>query len=256
MGFTVDKLLCIGCGACVAACSKGIFTPDADGKMDTLNEPCLNCFHCTAACPTKAVGCDGLTEEQLYGAFSAKPLPALMQKRRSIRNFGRELPEKLFLQEVLDCAAYAPSARNEHPTRWVIVLSREKMDKLFRLTVEWAKRVNLEALVHSVEDLGRNPVTCGSSCAVIGCCRKDACSPETDTAIAVTHAELLLTEAGWGTCWSGYLRRGILGDPAIRALAGIPEGYDPYAVLLVGKAQGEHYLRPAYHRAAEIKWTE
>lgn len=256
MGFTVDKDLCIGCGACVAACSKGIFVPDADGKMDTLQEACLNCFHCTAACPVMAVGCDGLTAEQLYGEYAAEPLTALMQKRRSIRHFGAEMPEKAFLQRVLDRAAFAPSARNEHPTRWTVVLSREKMEELFRLTVEWARRVDLEALVHSVEVLGRNPITCGASCAVIGCCRPDACSPETDTAIAMTHAELLLAEAGWGTCWSGYLRRGILGDPAIRALAGIPQGCEPYAVLLVGKAEGEEYLRPAYHPAAQIGWTE
>ena len=256
MGFTVDKSLCIGCGACIAACSKGIFIPDADGKMDTKHEPCLNCFHCTAACPTRAVGCDGLTAEQLYGAFSDIPLETLMQKRRSIRNFGPELPEKAFLQEVLDCADFAPSAKNEHPTRWTVILSREKMDTLFHMTVEWGRSIHLDALISSVEKLGRNPVTCGASCAIIGCCAKDTYSPETDTAIAMTHAELLLNNAGWGTCWSGYLRRGILGDPAARVLAGIPEGYDPYAILLVGKADGEHYLRPAYHPAARINWTE
>lgn len=256
MRFTVDKDLCIGCGACVAACSKGIFVPDAEGKMDTLQEPCLNCFHCTAACPVMAIGCDEVPKEQLYQDYAAEPLAALMQKRRSMRHYGAELPEKAFLREVLDCAATAPSARNEHPTRWTVVLSREKMDELFHLTLQWAKQVNLETLVNSVEKLGRNPVTCGASCAIIGCCRADACSPETDTAIALTHAELLLTEAGWSTCWSGYLRRGILGTPAARALAGIPEGYEPYAVLLVGKAEGEQYLRPAYRPAAQICWTE
>ena len=256
MRFYVDKDLCIGCGACVAACSKGIFVPDAEGKPDTLQEPCLNCFHCTAACPVMAVECDEVSKEQLYGEFSAAPLRALMQTRRSIRHFGPQLPEKDFLQEVLDCAANAPSARNEHPTHWTVVLSREKMDELFRLTVEWAKSVNLESLVNSVEKLGRNPVTCNASCAIIGCCRTDACSPETDTAIAMTHAELLLTEAGWSTCWSGYLRRGIIGMPEARALAGIPDGYQPYAVLLVGKAESEQYLRPAYRPAADIRWVD
>ena len=256
MGFTVDKSLCVGCGACVAACSKGIFVPDAEGKMDTKNEPCLNCFHCTAACPTEAVGCEGLTRAQLYGAYPDRPLEALMQKRRSIRNFGPELPEKAFLRKVLDCAKFAPSARNLQPASWTVVLSREKMDELFRLTVEWARETNFESMLHSVDVLGRNPITCGASCAIIGCCGKDAISPEIDTAIAMTHIDLLLNEAGWNTCWSGYLRRGLLGSPAARALAGIPDGYEPYTILLVGKAEGETYLRPAYHPAADVNWTE
>jgi hypothetical protein len=66
----------------------------------------------------------------------------------------------------------------------------------------------------------------------------------------------MFVEAGWNTCWSGYLRGAILMEPSGRELSGIPEGYEPYAVLLVGKEQGEHYLRPAYRPAARIDWTE
>lgn len=258
MAFTVDKQLCIACGACVRACPRGIFSPDEQGKMDTLQAKCLNCFHCTAICPTRAVRCSDVPDAQLYTEFcSDDPLYALMQKRRSIRNFGPALPDRELLRRVLDRAEGAASAKNEHPTRWVVIHGREPLEAIYRVILDWVKQTGEKTLFHSMVTLGRDPVTCGASCAIIGCCPpQNSFTPETDTAIALTQTELMLVNEGLSTCWSGYLRRLILTLPEVRALARIPEGYDPYAVLLVGKQQGEQYLRPAYRPAARIDWVE
>ena len=257
MRFTVDKSLCIGCGACFRACPRGVFSPDAEGKMDTKEDDCLQCFHCTAICPTKAVHCSDVADGELYTDYSAEPLYGLMQKRRSTRNFGPIVPDKEFIQKVLDRAEGGASAKNQHPTHWTVILGKERLDEMYRRTVEWAKRTNNEVMLYSMITLQRNAVTCESSCAIVGCCKpEEAFSPELDTAIALTQAELMFVEAGWNTTWSGYLRRAILMEPAVRELSGIPEGYEPYAVLLVGKEQGERYLRPAYRPAARINWTE
>ena len=258
MRFTVDKSLCIGCGACFRACPRGVFSPDDEGKMNTIEDPCLQCFHCTAICPTKAVHCSDVADEELYTDYSGEALYGLMQKRRSTRNFGPGMPEKEFIRKVLDRVEGAASAKNQHPTRWTVILGKERLDEMYRRTVEWAKRTNNELLLYSMVTLNRNAVTCEASCAIVGCCPTDGLvsSPELDTAIALTQAELMFVEAGWNTCWSGYLRWAIQAEPSVWELAGIPEGYRPYAVLLVGKEQGERYLRPAYRPAARINWTE
>lgn len=257
MRFTVDKSLCIACGACLRACPRGVFSPDAQGKMDTKEDDCLQCFHCTAICPTKAVHCSDVPDEELYTGYSCEGVYGVLERRRSTRNFGGEMPDEELIRRVLDRVQGAASAKNQHPTRWTVVMSQERMDEMYRRTLDWAKRTNNEVLLFSLVTLGRNAVTCDAPCAIIGCCSpEEAFSPETDTAIALAQAEALLVEAGWNTCWSGYLRRAILMDPAVREVSGIPEGLDPYAVLLVGKEKGERYLRPAYRPAAPINWVK
>lgn len=253
---SIDKSRCVGCGACTTACSAGIFYRDENGEVQAKEKPCIECFHCAAACPSKAVVCDRLTEAELYPAPAEHPLLRSMQTRRSIRNFTDELPDKAFLQSVLDATLYAPSGKNEHANRWTVVLGREKTDELFQLTLDWAKDVPHYRHVVKLAQWGRNPVTCGAPCLIVGYNRTDALNPQTDTVIAMTLAEQLLVDAGWGTCWGGYLRAAARESKAIQEALGIPEGCRVYEILLVGRPDGETYCNIPYRPNAEIKWVE
>ena len=73
MPFTVDRNLCINCGACIPACPSAIFSKGEHG-IETTSDPCLYCFHCTAVCPTKAVRYNDLSTDLLYPNFSEEPL--------------------------------------------------------------------------------------------------------------------------------------------------------------------------------------
>jgi len=255
MPFTVDHNLCINCGACIPACPSAIFSLGKNG-IETVSDPCLYCFHCTAVCPAKAVRYNDLPEELLYPAFSDDALLNLVQHRRSVRHYSDALPDRDFLKTVLDRAEHAPSTKNQHPVRWVVIRGAERLDEVFRLATEWAMNAEGEEILRKRIEDGRNPITCGAPCALIACCNEDAFRPEVDAAITVAHAELHLTAAGWNTCWSGYYRRAIESSPAVRAASGIPDGFSPYAVLMVGKAKGERYLRPAFRPDARVDWVE
>lgn len=253
---SIDKSLCVNCGACVRACSMGIFRLDDSGQVEVRDKPCIECYHCAAACPAKAVRCDGLSVEQLYPAPADSALLRSIQSRRSVRTFTDELPDKGFLQSVLDATLYAPSGKNEHANRWTVVLGREKTDALFQLTLDWAKDVPHYRHLLKLAQWGRNPVTCGAPCLIVGYNRTDALNPQTDTVIAMTLAEQLLVEAGWGTCWGGYLRAAARESEAIRAALSIPEGCRVYEILLVGRPDGEKYINVPYRPSAEINWVE
>ena len=253
---TIDKSRCINCAACVTACSAGFFYVEEDGQVASKGRPCMDCYHCAAACPTKAVQCDSLTEEQLYPAPAESPLLRAIQTRRSVRHFTAELPEKEFLQSVLDSSLYAPSGKNEHANRWTVVLGKEKVEELYAMVLDWAKDIPHYRHVIKLAQWGRNPVTCGASCLIVGYNRTDALNPQTDTVIAMTLAEQLLVEAGWGTCWGGYLRAAARGSEAIRTVLQIPEGCQVFEILLVGRPDGEHYVNVPYRPAAQVNWVE
>ena len=55
MPVTVDKEVCIGCGACVATCPAGALELDDDGKSENNPDLCISCLICTGSCPVAAI---------------------------------------------------------------------------------------------------------------------------------------------------------------------------------------------------------
>ncbi|MBQ7991668.1 MAG: 4Fe-4S binding protein [Solobacterium sp.] len=55
MPVTVDKDMCIGCGACVGVCPVTALSLDADGKSECNEDVCITCLACTGTCPVSAI---------------------------------------------------------------------------------------------------------------------------------------------------------------------------------------------------------
>ncbi len=55
MPVTVDKELCIGCGACTGVCPVGAINLQDDGKAECDPEICIDCGACVATCPVSAI---------------------------------------------------------------------------------------------------------------------------------------------------------------------------------------------------------
>ena len=55
MPVTVDKELCIGCGACVGVCPVGALELDEEGKSESNEEICISCGACVGTCPVEAI---------------------------------------------------------------------------------------------------------------------------------------------------------------------------------------------------------
>ena len=252
---TIDKSRCIECGACIAACSMGMFRRGEDGVVFTREKPCMDCFHCAAACPTHAVITHGMTEEETYPEPPESPLLRAIRSRRSIRHFAPELPDKEVIQRALDGAAYAPSGKNEHRNRWIVVYGREKIRQLYQMVLEWAEDVEKYKHVIWLARKGINPVTCDAPCLILGYNHPDALNPQDDTVIATALAEQLLVEKGVGVCWSGYFRTAAQGSEAIQRELGLPEGHRVYSVLMVGVPE-ESYPNIPYRPAANAHWVE
>lgn len=254
--FTIDKDLCIRCKSCVKVCPLGIFTVGEDGSVSAARKECLDCFHCTAACPVRAVTHEELGREACYPAPAPEgTLLRRFQQRRSIRHFKAALPDRAVIQAALDGAAYAPSGHNERPYRWTVVLGRERVERLRRLALDWAEKdPELQHLIWA-DRHGRDPVTCGAPCLIFAHAPGKAPTGQCDTVIAAALAEQLLSEAGLGTCWGGYLCRIAALSPALRAALELPEDHQVFSVLMVGYPN-ERYPNLPPRPAASVRWLE
>ena len=55
MPVTVDKDLCIGCGACTGVCQVSALSLDEDGKSQCNEDVCISCLTCVGTCPVSAI---------------------------------------------------------------------------------------------------------------------------------------------------------------------------------------------------------
>ena len=54
MSYKINENVCIGCGACIGACSVDAISRNEDGKAVIDKEKCISCGTCYAVCPVEA----------------------------------------------------------------------------------------------------------------------------------------------------------------------------------------------------------
>ena len=55
MPVTVNKDLCVGCGACTGVCPTESLSIQDDGTCGCNQDTCIDCGACVATCPVEAI---------------------------------------------------------------------------------------------------------------------------------------------------------------------------------------------------------
>lgn len=248
---SIDKNICVNCGLCAKSCSTG-FIRKKDGEVQTGGKiRCIGCGHCVAACPTGAVTING------EGAVPApeNELEALFLRRRSIRKFSDEVPDKAVIQRALDCAEYAPSGKNRHANRWSVVWGKDRCKAVSDFALNWCRANGESPELLYLADKGLDLLTCGAPVVIIGWSPDDALNPCVDTVLAMHTVQMLLEDQGYGCCWGGYLRQITGKSPELKAMLGIPEGCSMQCCMMVGRPRDEHYPNIPPRPKAEPYWV-
>ncbi len=139
-----------------------------------------------------------------------------IKKRYSCRNYIDKPIEKEKLDQVLEAARLAPSAKNLQDWRFVIVTDKEQKRKL------------VEAANNQIflEKAGAIIIACTNSDYVMRCGQP---AGVIDVAIALEHICLEAAELGLATCWIGSFY-----PEKVRAVAGIPDDISIVELMTIG----------------------
>ena len=255
----VNPDLCVGCFRCFGVCNCTVFS-EVDGQAWADPEKrCLKCMHCAAVCPVGAITWNGepAVEEEVESFpedFRSEQVK-LDRQRRSYRRYMDRPVDDEILKEALELACWAPSAKNEHPTKWIVIRSREVLDDMMNKILAWVQETgNSMEIIESYKE-GTNVVMGTAPVILLAYCSDNAVNPKQDTAIAMETLELLLQSQGIGTCWGGYLTRMMNAVPAFKEDFALPEGHSFYGAFMIGYPQDEDYIRvPRRTNQAEILW--
>ena len=157
------------------------------------------------------------------------------------------------IESALNAAAWAPSAKNQHPTKYYVVSGQEEIDAMMALIVEYLRESgDCPEVLDGLAD-GLNKVFGKAQSVIIAYARNNATRPSEDTTIALTYAELVLQARGIGTCWSGYLQRFLHRCDKLAAMFPIPENNAFYGCMLLGYPTEEYFYIPRRLKLADIK---
>ena len=136
----IDTGKCTGCGNCVEVC-KDFSLVMENNKVKISETPafgCIACGHCMAVCTVEAIRITGrtLSSADLFdlpekkNATDYKSLLALLQRRRSIREFRDKAVEMEMINQILEAARTSPMGLPPSDVN-VLVLNGKEMTRAF-----------------------------------------------------------------------------------------------------------------------------
>ena len=135
-----------------------------------------------------------------------------LKTRRSIRNYDPDPVPRDVIEDIIDCARFAPTARGEQPWEFVVVTDA-KVRKRVAETTDYGKFI------------ADAPV-----CVVVFC--KDTTYFLEDGSAATQNVMLAAHAHELGTCWVAGDKKRYCG--AIAELLGVPAGYKLVSLIALG----------------------
>ena len=139
-----------------------------------------------------------------------------IRKRYSCRSYQEKTVEQDKLDQLLEAARLAPSAKNLQDWRFVVVTERQTRHKVAEFTNR-PEVFNKAGVIIAACSISKEVMRCGQAVAPI------------DVSIALEHIALQATELGLGTCWIGSFE-----TEKVRATLGIPADIHIIELMTVG----------------------
>ena len=256
----IDVNRCIGCGSCVKDCVANHIALE-HGKAKVLSDSCIECGHCYAICPTKAISmpdydCSDCDEVGSFGRFDADEMLLAMKSRRSVRVFKPEPVTEEQIRKIIEAGRYAPTATNMQNISYT-VLTGESLAAVERECVGFfRKALNLLGLFvpaakREIDDhffFFQAPavilVTAEKS-------PKDLFGCDINGGLASAYMEIAAESMGLGVLYSGFTVINARMNSRVKKILKLGKKEKPIACLVLGYPDVQ-YRRVPPRKAAKI----
>ncbi|MGQ9744233.1 MAG: nitroreductase family protein [Candidatus Bathycorpusculaceae bacterium] len=161
----------------------------------------------------------------------------VIKSRRSIRRFKPEQIPDSALQEILECAIYAPNARNQQKWHFTVVQNEDMTNKMERIMKENMMRSGVDFLMKRASDPNFS-VFGNAPTVILITADKQAFSNfvQLDCALAAENVLIAAESLGIGShimTSTEFLFKSKQGDILKKEL-GIPDGYEHVCTIALG----------------------
>lgn len=160
----------------------------------------------------------------------------VLRCRRSVRDFHPDPVPTAMLQNLIDAAAWAPSAVDAQALTYLVIQGRERLDEISRLVqIHSLRHLPPEEALSCFRRLGGADFHAFYNAPAIVLIAAPTSSPWAveDACLAAQNLMLAAHEAGLGSCWIGFAREW-LRDTEGRAAIPISDDLLPVAPIAVG----------------------
>ena len=286
---TIDRGKCRKDGLCVRICPK-VFTQGEAGGVPEVSRPefCNDCGHCLLICPSGAITHWRLGEIALHEVRkdllpSFEQVEEMIRTRRSIRNFLDKPVERELIEKVIDCARFAPSAKNTQSTEYIVIDNRDTLRRIAAMTAKWLgdsarrlknpiiRRIFLMRGMTTKEEFSRwvgqfeltaenmqkgiDTILYNAPVLVLFHAGKHIRFAEANANLALQNATFAACALGLGSFYAGYVVSACTHDSAIPRLLHLPQGHRIYAGLTLGHTK-IGFSRWIDRNPAKTRWNE
>lgn len=252
---TIHEEKCIGCGLCAADCTRDVIRIE-QGKAKVGPNPCLQCWHCIAICPEKAIGSELCLDDEIVEyeetSFEVNPehLLNLMKFRRSIRAYKETKAEPEKLDNMIAAGRFSPTGCNRQPLRYLIL--DEEMEEIKLLCMEELKvlaetapnspAIANDSVRHRFLTMAEEYRTTGRDRLFFNAPQVIAVIADTslggrpllDAGIAASNMVLMACAQGLGTCYIGFFVSAAEHSPKVKERLGLKEHEIAAACFVTG----------------------
>lgn len=153
--------------------------------------------------------------------------------RRSVRNYLDKQISKELIEELLNAAVMAPSARNTQPWHFTIVQGKEKVRYYGERALKQYNTLIRAGLKAGFKLTKAESIFYNASLLIIISGKRDYKWLKYDVNLAVQNMFLAAHSLGFGSCWIGF-GRPLDKDEEAKKKLGIPNDFELVAPLIFG----------------------
>ena len=292
----IDQNLCEACGICGKICPRHIpeTNENDNGKITKISQDradlCMECRHCVAVCPNKAIQVESLKEYEFIPVkemnINDDQMLSLLQQRRSVRRYKNKKVPREVIDRIIDAVHCSPTGSGKMTTGVTVIDNPELLGELSDLLYDAYEELG-KALKNPIarfmirKKRGKNKLMTlqnfvmpgmqwyirwyreGKSNEIFRDCPAlmlfhspiDEPVGAENCLVAAFHASLMANVMNIGSCFNDLIPPMCNREKKIRNLIGLAEEREVYAGLTLGYPKFK-FERTIPRKLAEVNYLE